>query len=311
MISKVSSSSVKVPPKKSKCKSINYAFFKRGSTSESEILSTFLRFGRKSLLAHPLAETFIHLKGLATNNFFMANVLTFALYLISFTFLVDWTSMMKYDRNNTCQTSADGCQSQFDGKSIEWFLNEGGHDWRFPVWFLVYSFTVVFLIFFTAREFLQLKNAGLRYFRSKENILEVITLLCTWIYLLLVYWPVGYEWEQTFAVIAVFCAWIEMSMMIGRFPSIGIFTFMMFQVINQLIKFLIVYSTTLFAFAQAFHLLLIRDENYSGEEEGGNGVFDSIWSSFLKVSRYSVLFLLDFNLQIPGLDDDDRGVRVC
>ena len=260
------------------------SLFKRGSTSESEILSTFLRFGRKSLLAHPLAETFIHLKGLATNNFFYINVATFLLYLIFFTSLVDWTSMMKYDRNNTCQTSADGCHTQFDGKSIEWFLNEGGHDWRFPVWFLVYSFTVVFLIFFTAREFLQLKNAGLRYFRSKENILEVITLLCTWIYLVLVIWPFGYEWEQTFAVIAVFCAWIEMSMMIGRFPSIGIFTFMMFQVINQLIKFLIVYSTTLFAFAQAFHLLLIRDENYSGEEEGGNGVFDSIWSSFLKVS---------------------------
>ena len=269
-----------------------------------------MRFGRKSLLAHPLAETFIHLKGLATNNFFKINVLTFFLYLISFTVLVDLTSAWKYDRNDTCQTSKDGCQGQFSDKQIQWFLSEGGDDWKTPVWILLYAITVVCLAIFTVRELLQLKNAGLKYFRSKENILEVITLLCTWIYLCLVIWPVGYEWEQTFAVIAVFCAWIEMSLMIGRFPSIGIFTFMMFQVINQLIKFLIVYSTTLFAFAQAFHLLLIRDETYA-EEEGGNGVFDSIWPSFLKVSRYSFLFLLDFNHLIPGFDDDDRGVRVC
>ena len=81
---------------------------------------------------------------------------------------------------------------------------------------------------------------------------------------------------------------------------------MMFQVINQLIKFLIVYSTTLIAFAHAFHLLLIRDD-----QEGGNSVFDSIWSSILKVSSYSFLFLPDFDPPIPGLDDDDRGVRVC
>ena len=251
-------------------------------------MSTFLKFGRKSLLAHPLAETFIHLKGLATNNFFKINVLTFLLYLISFTTLVDWTSAMKYERNETCQDSRNTncCQCLYADWTIQDFLNEkAGDDWKWkvPVWWLVYAFTVFCLILFTAREFLQLKNAGLRYFRSKENILEVITLLCTWIYLILVIGPFGYEIEQTFAVIAVFCAWIEMSLMIGRFPSIGIFTFMMFQVINQLIKFLIVYSTTLIAFAHAFHLLLIRDESYS-EGEPGHGVFDSIWSSILKVS---------------------------
>merc|ERR1712223_212250 len=57
----------------------------------------------------------------------------------------------------------------------------------------------------------------------------------------------------------------------------------MFQVINQLIKFLTVYITTLIAFAHAFHLLLIRDDNFDEKEGEHIGVFDSIWTSILKV----------------------------
>ena len=240
-----------------------------------------------------MAETFVHLKGLAANNFFKVNVLIFALYLLSFSCLVDWTSNMKYERDETCRADTltpnqtlipSGCRAEFKNREIQWFLDEGGHDWRTQVWWSLYVFTVLFLLAFTVREFLQLSSAGLKYFRSKENILEVVTLLCTWIYLSLVPLGLGYEIEQVFAVIAVFFAWIEMSMLIGRFPSIGIFAFMMFQVINQLIKFLAVYITTLIAFAHAFHLLLIRDETYETKEK--NGVFDSFWSSTLKVTIF-------------------------
>ena len=236
-----------------------------------------------------MAETFVHLKGLASNNFFMVNVLTFALYLISFTCLVDWTSGMKYDRQDNCTTdtnTTEGCRAYFrHNRTIQWFLTPG-EKWKVPLWWLLFVFTAIYLTIFTTREFLQLKRAPRKYFRSKENILEVVTLLCTWIYLALVGMPYGYEIEQVFAVIAMFCAWIEMSLMIGRFPSIGIFAFMMFQVINQLIKFLTVYITTLIAFAHAFHLLLIRDDNFDEKEGEYIGVFDSIWTSILKVSNF-------------------------
>ena len=236
----------------------------------------------------------------------MVNVLTFALYLISFTCLVDWTSGMKYDRQDICTTdtnTTEGCRAFFRDRDkwIQWFLKYGanvtdvetssefvtvGDTWKVPLWWLLFILTAIYLTIFTTREFLQLKRAPRKYFRSKENILEVVTLLCTWIYLSLVPFGYGYEIEQVFAVIAMFCAWIEMSLMIGRFPSIGIFAFMMFQVINQLIKFLTVYITTLIAFAHAFHLLLIRDDNFDEKEGEYIGVFDSIWTSILKVSNF-------------------------
>ena len=246
--------------------------------SESEVLSTFLEFGRKSLLGHPLTETFIHLKGSSTNIFFYINIFNYFLYLLSFTLLVEWTSSQKYlidIRNNSNHHNTIGNQTIGDylEPDVVW------------IWWVLYVAFLFLAFMVTLRELLQLINGGLTYFKSSENILEVITLFCTWVYVLLVPWPWGYEVEQIFAAVAMFSAWIEMSLMIGRIPSIGIFTFMMFQVIRQVVKFFLVYLTTLLAFAFAFHLLLIRDENCIGVDGDncGNATFDQPWSSFLKV----------------------------
>jgi hypothetical protein len=239
------------------------------------------------------------LKGTSTNVFFYLNILITLLYLLSLTILVDWTSAMKYDRffNETEEEK----KKEY---TINNFLENGTSvEQGVWLWFLLYVFCVFCLFIFTTRELVQLKNAGRRYFRSSENILEVVALVCTWIYVVLSLGSYGYEIEQIFAAIAVFCAWLEMSLMIGRIPSIGIFTFMMFQVVRQVIKFFFVYFTTLVAFAYAFHLLLIRDGQVDSEE---GGVFDSIWPSFLKVT----LFVQVFSVIIPFSDNDDDDRRI-
>ena len=84
------------------------------------------------------------------------------------------------------------------------------------------------------------------------------------------------EYEAIFAAIAMFFAWWEMTMMLGRVPSVGMYTYMSTQVIRQLLTFFAVYSPTLFAFALTFHLLMARDRDPA--------VFDNVWTSFLKVS---------------------------
>lgn len=239
------------------------------------IVSTFLKYGRKNLLTHPLVETFIHLKWISSSVFFYINILLYLLYLLSFTILADWTATMKYDfpKNSTSTEGAD--------REDDTIMEYCGRDiaCNIYVWFFLYIFCVVCLLIFTFREIVQFHGGGWRYIKSSENKTEVMTLVCTWIYIVIVPTKMGFEWEQIFAAIAVFCAWIEMTLMIGRVPSIGIFTFMMFKVVHQVIKFFFVYATTLIAFALAFHLLLIRDE-----DSDGNGVFDAFWPSFLKVS---------------------------
>ena len=72
---------------------------------------------------------------------------------------------------------------------------------------------------------------------------------------------------------AMFLAWMEVTILLGRVPSIGMYTHMATHIIGKLGFFLFIYGTTLFAFAITLHLLLIRD----------TGVFENIWTTFLKV----------------------------
>ena len=85
-----------------------------------------------------------------------------------------------------------------------------------------------------------------RYF-AKENIIEAITLGSSTAYLVWVTMWDSSGWEEMIAgyfihdifpstiisAIALFCAWIEMTLMLGRRPSIGKYTYMSIQVSFQ------------------------------------------------------------------------------
>ena len=147
---------------------------------------------------------------------------------------------MKYDRPTICisntstvQQIGSTCKTEEEDWEISMYLSSEYYTWTSVLWLVLYVICVVWLSIVTIRELLQLKNGGLKYFRSKENIIELVTLTCSWTYVILVLWSFGYEWENIFGAVAIFFAWIEMSLMIGRIPSIGIYTFMMFQVVLQ------------------------------------------------------------------------------
>ena len=123
---------------------------------------------------------------------------------------------------------------------------------------------------------IQLVSEKADYFKSSENFIELVALVSTWIYLSITPWVL--EYEALFGALANFFAWWEMTLMLGRIPSIGMYTYMSTQVIRQLVLFFMVYITSLFAFAITLHLLLVRDT-----ADANNGVFDNPWTSCLKV----------------------------
>ena len=61
---------------------------------------------------------------------------------------------------------------------------------------------------------------------------------------------------QGFGAMALFLAWMEMSLILGRLPSIGLYIFMSVNVFKLLVKFLSVYSIVLIGFACAFTIIL-------------------------------------------------------
>ena len=50
--------------------------------------------------------------------------------------------------------------------------------------------------------------------------------------------------------------WLELTLLIGRIPSIGLYVFCFTNIIHSLLLFFLVYSPAFLAFALSFHLLL-------------------------------------------------------
>ena len=240
--------------------------------NEIDILSNFLDSGDKSVLAHPLTETYLTLKYLTVRKFFMINIFLYVLYLMIFTSLTWLSSRLKYHNKNV---------TSFDSLSGFAFFLADEPDWYVP-WHILYWSSCITLFFITVRELIQLARERLNYFKSKENLGELTILVSSWIFLAMVPWAM--EDEVIFGAIAIFLGWMEMTLLLGTIPSMGIFTHMYIQIIHQMIILGSVYITTLIAFACAFHLLLIRDDTK-------NGVFDNPWTSFLKVYICSIYSL--------------------
>ena len=84
-----------------------------------------------------------------------------------------------------------------------------------------------------------------------EALLIVITIL----YLAGVFiWPSFIL--KNLAAWSVFFAWMEMILLVGRFPEIGIYVQMFVNVSKILVKYVLVYSPALVAFSLAFYILL-------------------------------------------------------
>ena len=95
-------------------------------------MSSFLENGRKGILVHPAAESFLHLKWMvrmarrsnvfpqAVSKLLYMNMLLYFLYLLSFTSLACWTTTDKFNSNHPlgANSSQVGTQSEGESKNI-------------------------------------------------------------------------------------------------------------------------------------------------------------------------------------------------
>ena len=247
--------------------------------SEISVLSNFLKFGRKNLLSHPLAEIFLQLKWSVSSIFFYLNVLLYFVFLSSLTCLCLWTSNTKYKQGREVPFPqyTMWCNFQNTTNEINVTNLEECFVWTSAVWFLLYSLCLCTLFMFLGRELIQMRTYKLQYFKSKENILELVLIFSSWTYLTMVIFGPR-EWEQLPAALALFLGWVEMYLMLGRHPSIGMFTYMMLQIMRTVLGLFSIFITILLAFTLFFHSLLILDNG-----DGEASAFYALWPSLLKV----------------------------
>ncbi|KAI5643183.1 ankyrin repeats (3 copies) domain-containing protein [Phthorimaea operculella] len=202
------------------------------SRGESELLLAFIEVGHKDILKHPLAETFLFLKWRRIRKFFVLSLIYHALFITLYSLYILKIFLCE---DITCEVPA--------------YLN--------PVQAVILILNICFLM----KEIFQACLNWSAYIRQWENWLQLSIIagvfLCAVPYREISDGIHGRTsgWQHDFAAITIFFCWLELMMIIGRFPTFGLYVQMFTTVTVNFATFLLAYSCLLVAFGLAFSVL--------------------------------------------------------
>lgn len=206
------------------------------SRGEVELLLAFIEVGHKDVLKHPVAETFLFLKWRRIRKFFVLSFIYHAIFITLYSLYILQTFLCE---EATCEVPS--------------YIR--------PVQYLIMILNLCFL----SKEIFQACLNWSAYIRQWENWLQwfiiVGVFLCT-----IPYGDVDItvngkiikntsNWQHDVAAVTIFFCWLELMMIIGRFPTFGLYVQMFTTVSLNFATFLMAYSCLLIAFGLAFSVL--------------------------------------------------------
>lgn len=212
---------------------------------ETELLLNFIEVGHKEILKHPLCETFLFLKWRRIRKFFLFSLF----YHLLFVFLYTFHIIGVYIRD--CPSAKSiinaNCEISMYYELIGYFL-------------------LFFNILMLAKELFQIAHSRLTYFKQWENWLQwwiIISVFCC------VLMSPGtdirfrvYSLQHHIAAIGIFLAWVELMMIVGRFPTFGLYIQMFTTVAVNFTKFFLAYFCLLIAFALSFGVIFANYKSF-------------------------------------------------
>ncbi|RXG61156.1 Transient receptor potential channel pyrexia [Armadillidium vulgare] len=249
---------------------------------ECRLLSCFMEEGQKTFLKHPLCETFLYLKWLRVRSFFVFNLIFYMILVVTLTqylyLILNGTA--EYHKKQVNDTIFKSFRNIFKHHS-HYNSSEGGNETneryhllheRFRVKFetecleispefpilkksLLYL-TWVVLCTLTLKEGFQALDSPKSYLSSLDNIL--VWPVISGSFVLTVYSQISgvvCPWQFHTAAIILLFTWLELLLLIGRFPLFGLYVNMFGQVTKNFSKFLFTYICLINAFALSFGIL--------------------------------------------------------
>ena len=258
---------------------LNVCKKKIGAINEMAAHSKIVEYNRQDLLKHPLAEAYLHLKWQLVQKYFYFNMFLYACFVLTLTaFATVQAEMFKcHNDHKTFQMVACGnynkltLKSDFNNQSFNFnfliiveehikaqdgWLNQKG--WLFVVLGIL---SIIGFSLIAIREFWQAKSYWKHYINSGENWFENLILISGIAYFVSL--MINPLYSIHFGAWVVWLSWIELVLMLGRIPSIGIFIYMSIYVVKTLSVFLVVYFPLFLAFAATFHILLPNRTSFS------------------------------------------------
>jgi len=192
-----------------------------GGRGETDLMLCLIEIGQGHVLKHPLCESFLYLKWLRIRKFFLLSLMFHSIFVALFTGYV--------------------------GATYLWHVKRFSQILFWPV----LGFTCVL----ACKELFQVAHGICCYARRWENWLQWSVIILSAIILI----PSSNTWQHHVAALGVLLVWIELMMVVGRFPMFGIYVQMFTQVSINFFKFLAAYICLIVGFSLGFNVL---HENY-------------------------------------------------
>ncbi|RVE47475.1 hypothetical protein evm_007886 [Chilo suppressalis] len=203
------------------------------SRGEAELLLAFVEVGRKDVLKHPVAETFLFLKWRRIRKFFVLSFIYHALFISLYSIYILQIYLCE---DVTCD--------------VPTYVR--------PIQYLI----IILNLCFMCKEVFQACLDWSSYIRQWENWLQCLIILG--VFLCTIPWDIENgvvikgntsNWQHDIAAVTIFFCWLELMMIIGRFPTFGLYVQMFTTVTVNFATFLLAYSCLLIAFGLAFSVL--------------------------------------------------------
>lgn len=243
----------------------------------------------RNLMNHPVLESFLDLKWQLTKPLYWGHLFIYSLFIFPITALIltqtywlrcDKQAWLNLNMSNTTEIDAKkACRcervcpdisdyrrnlSDFDeiiDCYFRWEHKDPNHVMEchneHSLEFILLTLSLIGWCFLLIREVLQFFQAWKLYFKSNENWMEVILISFSGLFLgLFCSNDVDISLKFHLGSWTLFFGWIEVTLLIGRFPLVGALIHMSLQVIKQLLTCLFVFLPVMIAFGLAFHVLL-------------------------------------------------------
>ena len=231
---------------------------------------------KSSAFQHPLSRVFVDLQLQCFRKYLICGLLRTILFVLALTGMALWQDHLitehciEFHRN--C-SSVHGRSKAFEIAQRHSFISPSKSPqnfsdpydmskiiWKFGVsavikFYCLYGFVCITLLSIILREAGEALYNFKEYRRDNGNKLEIVMILTTSVYLVSVFF-MEFKIVKHIAAWSLFLAWIEVLLMISRFPRIGVYTIMFMNVAKKLLGYLLLYTPGLIAFALAYHMLL-------------------------------------------------------
>lgn len=195
-------------------------------SGETQLLLTFIEVGQRRLLRHPLVCTFLHLKWHRIRKYFVLSLFVHALYVLLCSVYI-----------------------------LHVFLGDSYKSGLSPGFVFLNICLLISTISILCKELFQLAHNPKGYALQWENWLQWFIIITVFITLVPPYWIVELTFIQHhISVFGIFFNWIELMVLMGRFPMFGIYVQMFTTGAVNFSKFLLAYFCLLVAFAFTFRM---------------------------------------------------------